>query len=79
VVGTSNCLGERLGGELWSKDLLAVELHELLEVLLMDFLANSSSFKLQFHEIPALHEEKKTQHCTYLKNDGREGQGVNWG
>lgn len=39
VVGTSNCVGERLGGdELWSKDLLAVELHELLEVLLMDFL-----------------------------------------
>ena len=22
VVGTSNCVGERLGGELWSKDLL---------------------------------------------------------
>ena len=39
VVRTSNCVGERLGGdELWSKDLLAVELHELLEVLLMDFL-----------------------------------------
>ena len=39
VIGTSNCVGERLGGdELWSKDLLAVELHELLEVLLMDFL-----------------------------------------
>ena len=50
MVGASNCVGERLGGELWSKDLLAVELHELLlEVLLMDFLANRSNQLLTKH------------------------------